>query len=69
MCSHLGDRQGSAEVVLCPGEAEECVCLSSEITAANKNIIGFVSDFKGQTQDQTKSPSQSTGHSVLGLRH
>lgn len=33
--THLGNRQGCAEVLLCPGEAEEGVCLSlPEVMAA-----------------------------------
>lgn len=33
--THLGNRQGCAEALLCPGEAEEGVCLSlPEVMAA-----------------------------------
>lgn len=55
--TYLGNLQGLAEVLLCPEEAEESMCLSSpEVTAAaSGDQKSLVSDFRGQTQDQTKS--------------
>lgn len=72
--THLGNRQGLEEVLLCPGEAEEGMCLLlSEIrAAASGEQKHLASDFlkkNMQTNKQTDTAPNKISLTCLGNLH